>query len=146
MINNASIIFNVLKPWWGFRKTLVNRNGLGRWVCSSLHQSCILHIFFKYFHPLTQRWLSRVRTVYFKKISWFLQLLKSNASDDCFFLKKIGKKWPPKTVIGIRIIACFLLKYPQTPIYNQFHNILRLLDILPNFPFTTSETMCDHYL
>ena len=39
-----------------------------------------------------------------------------------------------KKVIGIRIIACFLLKYPQTPIYNQFHNILRLLDILPNFP------------
>ena len=28
--------------------------------------------------------------------------------------------------------------------YNQFHNILRLLDVLPNFLFTTSETM-DHY-
>ena len=26
-------------------------------------------------------------------------------------------------------------------IYNQFHNILRLFDVLPNFPFTTSETM-----
>ena len=25
--------------------------------------------------------------------------------------------------------------------YNQFHNILRILDILPNFPFTTSETI-----
>ena len=25
--------------------------------------------------------------------------------------------------------------------YNQFHNILRLFDVLPNFPFTTSETM-----
>ena len=24
--------------------------------------------------------------------------------------------------------------------YNQFHNILRLLDALPNFPFTASET------
>ena len=23
--------------------------------------------------------------------------------------------------------------------YNQFHNILRLSDVLPNFPFTTSE-------
>ena len=30
--------------------------------------------------------------------------------------------------------------------YNQFHNILRLLDVLPNFPFTTSETMGDYYL
>ena len=27
---------------------------------------------------------------------------------------------------------------------NQFHNILRLFDVLPNFPFTTSETMGDY--
>ena len=31
-------------------------------------------------------------------------------------------------------------------IYNHFHNILRLFDVLPNFPFTTSETMGDYYL
>ena len=30
--------------------------------------------------------------------------------------------------------------------YNQFHNILRLFDVLPNFPFTLSETMGDYYL
>ena len=30
--------------------------------------------------------------------------------------------------------------------YNQFHNILRLFDVLPNFSFTTSETMGDYYL
>ena len=30
-------------------------------------------------------------------------------------------------------------------IYNQFHNILRLFDVLPNFLFTTSETMRDYY-
>ena len=30
--------------------------------------------------------------------------------------------------------------------HNQFYNILRLFDVLPNFPFTTSETMCDYYL
>ena len=30
--------------------------------------------------------------------------------------------------------------------YNQFHNILRLFDVLPNFPLTTSETMGDYYL
>ena len=29
--------------------------------------------------------------------------------------------------------------------YNQFHNILRLFDVLLNFPFITSETMDDHY-
>ena len=31
-------------------------------------------------------------------------------------------------------------------IYNQFHNIFRLFDVLPNFPFTTRETMRDYYL
>ena len=30
--------------------------------------------------------------------------------------------------------------------FNQFHNILRLSDVLPNFPFNTSETMCHYYL
>ena len=29
--------------------------------------------------------------------------------------------------------------------YYQFQNILRLFDILPNFPFTTSETMREYY-
>ena len=31
-------------------------------------------------------------------------------------------------------------------IYNQFHNILRLFNVLLNSPFTTSETMGDYYL
>ena len=30
-------------------------------------------------------------------------------------------------------------------IYNHFHNILRLFDVLSNSPFTTSETMCNYY-
>ena len=30
--------------------------------------------------------------------------------------------------------------------YNYFHNILRLFDVLPNFAFTTSETMRNYYL
>ena len=29
--------------------------------------------------------------------------------------------------------------------YNHGHNILRLFDILPNVPFTTSETKRDYY-
>ena len=29
---------------------------------------------------------------------------------------------------------------------NHFHNILKFFDVLPNFPFTTSETMRDYYL
>ena len=31
-------------------------------------------------------------------------------------------------------------------VYNQFHNILRLFDVLPNFPLATSKTMSDYYL
>ena len=30
--------------------------------------------------------------------------------------------------------------------YIHFHNILRLFEVLPNFPFTTSEMMRDCYL
>ena len=29
---------------------------------------------------------------------------------------------------------------------NHFHNVLRLLDVLPNYPFTTNETMRNYYL
>ena len=29
--------------------------------------------------------------------------------------------------------------------YNRFHNILRLFDVLINFPFTASETMRNYY-
>ena len=29
---------------------------------------------------------------------------------------------------------------------NHYHNILRLVDVLPNFALTTSETMGDYYL
>ena len=29
---------------------------------------------------------------------------------------------------------------------NHFHNILRLFDVLPTFPFTISETMDNYYL
>ena len=31
-------------------------------------------------------------------------------------------------------------------IFNRFHNILRLFDVLANFGFTTNETMCSYYL
>ena len=39
-----------------------------------------------------------------------------------------------------------ILKFLIRNTYNQFHNILRLLDVLPNFLFTTSETMGHYYL
>ena len=37
-------------------------------------------------------------------------------------------------------------KKKKKTFYNHFHNILRLFDILLNFPFTTSETMGDYHL
>ena len=30
--------------------------------------------------------------------------------------------------------------------YNHFHNILKLFDVLQNFPFTTRETIGNYYL
>ena len=40
----------------------------------------------------------------------------------------------------------FKLRNNQDLSRNQLHNILRLFDVLPNFPFTTSEKMRDYYL
>ena len=39
-----------------------------------------------------------------------------------------------------------LLRWKRWWTYNQFHNNLRLFDVLPNFPFTASETKDDYYL
>ena len=36
--------------------------------------------------------------------------------------------------------------FVQTWYCNQLHNILILFDVLPNFPFATSETRDDYYL
>ena len=45
---------------------------------------------------------------------------------------------------------CSISFYPVIPfflyIYNHFHNIFRLFDVLPNFTFIVSETMRDYYL
>ena len=41
-------------------------------------------------------------------------------------------------------VCCILnMEIELLCIYNHFHNILRLFDVLPNFPFTTSEMMYD---
>ena len=50
------------------------------------------------------------------------------------------------TVILVTINLQFVCLSPHTSGYNEFHNILRLFNVLPNFPFTTSETMGDYYL
>ena len=40
----------------------------------------------------------------------------------------------------------FPIEYFDYSIHNQFHIILRLLDVSPNFPFNLSETMHDYCL
>ena len=63
-----------------------------------------------------------------------------------------------KSVVFVDIYMCKMeddVGAPVTPLfykgfadgsYSQFHNILKLFDVLPNFSFTTSETRCDYYL
>ena len=54
--------------------------------------------------------------------------------------------WPPYSwgKFGPKIQNCLFKGKIST--YNQFHDILRLFDVFPNFPFTTSETMRDYHL
>ena len=58
---------------------------------------------------------------------------------------------PPDLTEGLFVEVNFSKKLPNLNIskystYKHFHNILRLLDDLPNFPFTTSETIRYYYL
>ena len=48
--------------------------------------------------------------------------------------------WIQSFICGINFSNNILITH------NQFHNNLRLCDVLPNFPFTTSETMANYYL
>ena len=50
-----------------------------------------------------------------------------------------------QNILWIRISGRFQV-VSFCKLYNQFYNILRLFDALPNFPFTSSETMCNYYL
>ena len=45
-----------------------------------------------------------------------------------------------------KAFSCRIAMKLVTENHNQFHNILRLFDVLPNFPFTTSGMMGDYYL
>ena len=58
--------------------------------------------------------------------------------EDMAFIKDDKKVYFYKNV---PVIPCTFME-----IFNHFHNILRLLDVLPSFSFTTSETIGDYYL
>ena len=55
-----------------------------------------------------------------------------------------------KKTLGDDIVMLLSSKYLLRKLisdktYNHFHNILRLFDVLLNFPLTASETMHDYY-
>ena len=56
----------------------------------------------------------------------------------------INSGFPNLEAIAQKIVILIMVKIIL--FNNQFHNILRLLDVLPNFLFTTSETMGHYYL
>ena len=68
--------------------------------------------------------------------TWLRQTYSSWSSRFEDIFTKVSVSW--KTSNSLVVI------YRAT--YNQFHNILRLSDILLSFPLTTSETMGDYYL
>ena len=56
------------------------------------------------------------------------------------YFADVSKKWSCTGFIFISIDT----EHGQIQLwYDQFHNILRRFDVLPNLPFTTSETMGD---
>ena len=67
----------------------------------------------------------------FHFIDWFQIMLQKS------IIPKLLKKFMPWV---------YFFSKPEKPIYNHLHNIFRLLDVLRNFPFTTSEKMHDYYL
>ena len=55
----------------------------------------------------------------------------------------LGKKNPKSWFL---LFVTYDLMSCEVFTYNRFHNIMRLFDVLLNFPFTASETMGDYYL
>ena len=86
---------------------------------------------------LKMGWSLRPKRRAIEKNTWICWKIKIS----CTFLHLIGL-----IELFTKVIFQFQLKTPNLQmnvtkkIYNQFHNILRLSNVLPNFLFTTSET------
>ena len=70
------------------------------------------------------------------KFATSLQYLKENGKNE------VGFSLADKNQRFLQIYAIILGQCG----YNRFHNSLRLFDVLPNFPFTTNETIIHCYL
>ena len=62
------------------------------------------------------------------------------------FFRKIKKILEQIPLLLTKSVVNKKIKKKENFADNQFHNISRLLDLLPNFTFTKSETMSDYYL
>ena len=62
----------------------------------------------------------------------------------CVFLKVFVSFYfySPKASLG----AIENIAFQSFSFHKPFHKVLRLFDVLPNFPLTKSETMRDYYL
>ena len=66
---------------------------------------------------------------------------------ECFFILIHSTKFfkPMEHLIKYRKVSV-ISPFSYSLDHNHFHNILRLIDVLPTFLFTASETMRDYYL
>ena len=157
-------------PRVGKNKSLVLRSDNSEWNCLTqnaflwLHKNCIHQLFLSYHvsikdsYHLIFTWLSRSHSVCSllsigqvenrQQLPRHLRQRKS-VSASCLLLKSPHFVYSETaTSAEFKIIANSFFLYTTTKsngVYNHFHNILRLFDMLPNFPFTASETMRDYY-
>ena len=94
-------------------------------------------------------------------LSWMMMKVSPSGVDGVHSTPKMCLPQPPPSQsrphysapkLLILHFSCSFRQFCQTvtpPVdhswetYNDFHNILRLFDVLPSFPFTTSETKHD---
>ena len=65
---------------------------------------------------------------------------------DCLFFTKKRSFSNAKFMIFITVESCDKTYYKIEKTCNHFHNILRVFNVLPIFPSTTSRAMGDYYL
>ena len=68
---------------------------------------------------------------------FYFQIVRKRRSSNSFISARV-----PRDIFSIQTFK----KVNPVSTQNHFYNILRLFDILPNFPFTTRETTCLYYL
>ena len=129
-------VLNVLKASFVFNhrnvfKTSSRRLHQGEYICLTHTSSRHLQDIFKTSSRRLQDVLQRCIQDVFKTYHLVKMFLVTQFQDVFETFSFLGRT--AKTIIYRRFV------------YNQFHNILGLFDVLPNFLCTASETICDYY-